>query len=35
MYMSRNLPMEDMLFGGDMTEEDVKEAIEEALDEIF
>lgn len=35
MCMERDLPMEDMLFGGDVTEEDVKEVIEEALDEIF
>lgn len=36
-YLKRDLPMDDMMLmcDYDLTEEDIKEVIEEALDEIF
>lgn len=33
--MKSHLPMDDMMYDYDLTEEDIKEVIEEALDEIF
>lgn len=33
--MKRDLPMEDAMYDYDLTEGDIKEVIEEALDEIF
>ena len=33
--MKRDLPMDDMMYGYDLTQADVQEVIEEALDEIF
>lgn len=33
--MKSHLPMDDMMYDYDLTEEDIKELIEEALDEIF
>lgn len=33
--MKSHLPMDDMMCDYDLTEEDIKEVIEEALDEIF
>lgn len=35
MCMKRDLPMDDMMYDYDLTEGDIKEVIEEALDEIF
>jgi hypothetical protein len=33
--MKSHLPMDDMMYDYDLTEENIKEVIEEALDEIF
>ena len=34
-YMKRDLPIDDMMYDYDLTQADVQEVIEEALDEIF
>ena len=33
--MKRDLPIDDMMYDYDLTQADVQEVIEEALDEIF